>query len=83
VVGRYEATGGHAPPARRRLRVYGCPVGRIERQVKNDAEGFIGAAVKLCLLLVAVAWPIALIDGTAFGPYPNWWQWTPGGLPLS
>jgi len=57
-----------------------APVGRIERQVQNDAWELWGLFLKLILGFGVLAWPIVVIDYMAFGPKVSWWQWTLGGL---
>jgi hypothetical protein len=55
-------------------------VGRIERQVKNDAWAFWGVFLQLLFGFGVLAWPIVIIDFAIFGPVVTWWQWMLGGL---
>lgn len=53
---------------------------QIERQIKRDIADVLGSLLKVLIAAIALFWPIALIDGKAFAPHPNWWQYALGGL---
>lgn len=45
---------------------------------EREAKKLLGDLVKVLFILLVLCWPVAVIDGEAFSPRPNWWQWALG-----